>query len=260
MKPFSADILFETALVLTDFHAVGKGTISDADAADIVQVLENTLLALNQFELSVSARHVTDTIANVKTKLIDSYEALSEQIDTLKTVIDLELESILCLRIAPEKVKFYQETKGFGENVANRFPSAAFDIEEAGKCYACNRNTACVMHLARAVEVGLKSVMASLGLSVPTGRQPSWGEVLRDIWNEIGNRNKAADPAWTGQQKAFFENIHADLSSVKNAWRNPSMHADKVYDSERAEDIYNSVRGFMRHLAEHLDEAGNFTP
>jgi hypothetical protein len=38
------------------------------------------------------------------------------------------------------------------------------------------------------------------------------------------------------------------------------MHADKVYDSERAEDIYNSVRGFMRHLAEHLDEAGNFTP
>jgi hypothetical protein len=83
---------------------------------------------------------------------------------------------------------------------------------------------------------------------------------LRDIWTEIGNRNKAADPAWTGQQKAFFENIHADLSSVKNAWRNPSMHADKVYDSERAEDIYNSVRGFMRHLAEHLDEAGNFTP
>jgi hypothetical protein len=123
----------------------------------------------------------------------------------LKTVIDLELESILCLRIAPEKVKFYQETKGFGENVANRFPSAAFDIEEAGKCYACNRNTACVMHLARAVEVGLKSVMASLGLSVPTGRQPSWGEVLRDIWTEIGNRNKAADPAWTGQQKAFLK-------------------------------------------------------
>jgi hypothetical protein len=96
----------------------------------------------------------------------------------LKTVIDLELESILCLRIAPEKVKFYQETKGFGENVANRFPSAAFDIEEAGKCYACNRNTACVMHLARAVEVGLKSVMASLARIIHEGLGSEQGQSI----------------------------------------------------------------------------------
>jgi hypothetical protein len=32
------------------------------------------------------------------------------------------------------------------------------------------------------------------------------------MWNEIGARNKAADPEWLGQQKPFFENIHADLS------------------------------------------------
>jgi hypothetical protein len=82
----------------------------------------------------------------------------------------------------------------------------------------------------------------------------------RAIWTEIGAQNKAAHPAWLSHQKSFFENIHADLSSVKNAWRNPSMHADKVYDPERAEDIYNAVRGLMRHLAEHLDESGTFMP
>jgi hypothetical protein len=47
---------------------------------------------------------------------------------------------------------------------------------------------------------------------------------------------------------------------VKNAWRNPSANAVAMYDAERAEDIFNMTKSFMRHLAGHLDEAGNFTP
>lgn len=186
---------------------------------------------------------------------------LEEMAKVLQGRFEDELAQILFFVVPYDRAKFYSETNLFGENVTKAFPSAIFNIEEAGKCFALSRNTACVMHLAKVVEIGLKAVRTCLKLPpLPVGKQQNWGDVLRQIWDETGARNKAADPAWMTQQKSFFENAHADLSSVKNAWRNPSMHADLNYDSERAEDIFSMTKSFMRHLAEHVNESGVFTP
>ncbi len=45
------------------------------------------------------------------------------------------------------------------------------------------------------------------------------------------------------------------LRAVKIAWRNPTMHVENVYDEEKALDVLNSVKGFMRHLATRLSES-----
>jgi hypothetical protein len=190
-----------------------------------------------------------------------TYGRLSEMSLILQDRIKDESGSRLFLQIPMDKVKHYESLALFGAEVEANFAAASLDIEEAGKCYACNRSTACVMHLARVIEIGLKAVRAGLKLPpLPAGKQTNWGDILRQIWDEIGIRNKASDPTWMGQEKPFYENVHADLSSVKNAWRNPSMHADRSYDPERAEDIFNMTKSFMRHLAQHLDESGTFTP
>jgi hypothetical protein len=116
------------------------------------------------------------------------------------------------------------------------------------------------MHLMRVIEVAVKAVGNALGIiaSIKTA-QPSWEKVLKAVGDEMERRHQAKDPAWPSL-KPFYEDVYADLRAVKTAWRNPSMHVDKTYDEERAEDIYNAVKGFMRHLATHLDEAGTFTP
>jgi hypothetical protein len=90
--------------------------------------------------------------------------------------------------------------------------------------------------------------------------QPSWGEVLRLTGGEIRDRNDKTKPnAWkSNEEKQFCEDIQPFLVAVKNAWRNTSMHADKMYTEQLAEEIYNAVKAIMRNLAEQLNENGKF--
>jgi hypothetical protein len=65
-------------------------------------------------------------------------------------------------QIAPEKVQYFDQPHLFGEDVSDQFPSTILDIEEAGKCLAMSRNTSCVFHLMRVMEVGLRTLAATL--------------------------------------------------------------------------------------------------
>jgi hypothetical protein len=47
---------------------------------------------------------------------------------------------------------------------------------------------------------------------------------------------------------------------VKDAWRNPAMHAEQKYTPEEAERIFVAIRNLMSNLAGHLDETGSFAP
>jgi len=42
---------------------------------------------------------------------------------------------------------YFEHPNLFGIDVSRHFPSAKFDIREAGSCLALGRNTACVYHL-----------------------------------------------------------------------------------------------------------------
>jgi hypothetical protein len=149
----------------------------------------------------------------------------------------------------------------FGKKVLDNFPAASYGVEEAAKCLALNRYTACVMHLMRVNEVGLKAYGTSLNVMAQiTQAQANWGMVLRIAGDEIQRLNKSSDRTWTPEKRAFFEETHAYLHAVRVAWRNRSMHADQKYDLPRAERIFEAVKDWMRHLADHLDESGQFTP
>ena len=63
----------------------------------------------------------------------------------------------------PRNVPYYETRPLFGPDVFNNFSSANDDIDEAGKCLALGRGTACVMHLMRVLEVGLAALASALG-------------------------------------------------------------------------------------------------
>ena len=62
------------------------------------------------------------------------------------------------LQIDANKLEFFDNLQAFGEEVFAAYPSANDDIFEASICLALERGTACVMHLGRVVEVGLRSI------------------------------------------------------------------------------------------------------
>ncbi len=160
----------------------------------------------------------------------------------------------LVMVIEKDYAKYFSNAQFFDADdpavnkVSMQFSTANEDIAEAGKCLACGRATACVMHLNRVMEVGLKALAAAGGV----GPQNNWGKYLSEIEQELQRRMKASGARTADEQ--FYAEAHAMFDSVRRAWRNPTMHVAKTYTEERAEEILIAVRSFMRHLATKLHD------
>jgi hypothetical protein len=188
------------------------------------------------------SNHQIEDIISRAPSLTNSQGA--EQIAQLDKMIRWEMESHLFFFLTPDESDLYKQVQSlFGDEVRDHFPSAGFDVAEAGKCLALSRSTACVMHLGRVVEVGLRTLAATLGLPA----RPDWGRHLTDIEKELTNRYKAAGARTPDE--LFYSEAAAQIGHIKTAWRNPTMHVDKTYTEDAAKDILQAVRSFMEHLA-----------
>jgi hypothetical protein len=159
-----------------------------------------------------------------------------------------DLMGQVLLALDPRRLHLYDQPKIFGDGVFDAFPSANEDISEAGTCLALDRGTATVMHLMRVLEAGL----AVLALAVGVKKQNNWGSYLREIDKELAAKAKSAGARSADEQ--FYAEAAVSMDSMRRAWRNPTMHPDKSYSVERAEEIMNAVRAFMKHLATKLHE------
>jgi hypothetical protein len=171
---------------------------------------------------------------------------LRNNVNILATRIRDEISLRHMFVLTESETALYSDRDPFGVDVRAVLPDAAEDIEEAAKCLALGRSTGCVMHLARAMEMTLHALAAKSG--APFKVSADWKAVLDAVDNEINKwgYQSAAEVA----KKDGYRQIHAHLSSVKNAWRHPSMHSRFSASPEVATDIYQAVKGFMRHAAE----------
>jgi hypothetical protein len=167
----------------------------------------------------------------------------------LRTRIFDELTERQFLYVPPNSVKFFNEPMLFGKQVNELLSAAIDDIEEAGKCLALGRATACVLHTMRILEVGLKALAKALNIPYA----PSWESYLKQISDQIAAKHKNKTAKWKREEK-FYRDLSGDLLLVKQAWRNPTMHVDRKYGIDEAEQIFNAARIFMQRLAKHFDE------
>jgi hypothetical protein len=171
-----------------------------------------------------------------------AYAALQDRIED-------DLKRLQYYGVPKELVPYYNDPTPFGAAVADRFHAAIDDIEEASKCLALGRATAVVLHLVRVMEVGLKALAAVKPLAIEYA--PSWESYLRLIQKKIDESHKDKPREWT-KIEPFLRDISGDLLTVKQAWRNPTMHVDRKYAPEEAGEIFIAVRRFMQRLADGL--------
>jgi hypothetical protein len=173
----------------------------------------------------------------------------ASELQQVDKMIRWEMEDHRFFFLSPDEARTYEQKEPlFGLDVLNNFPSAGFDIAEAGKCIALIRGTACVMHLGRVVEVGLRVLASTLQLPA----RPDWGRHLTDIEKCLEGRYKAAGAR--SADELFYSEAAAQIGHIKTAWRNPTMHVDKTYTEEEAKNILQAVRSFMQHIAKRLHE------
>ena len=103
------------------------------------------------------------------------------------------------------------------------------------------------------MEVGLRA-MAKAIIPVPAPH-PNWAQMIEQLEKEVRNLSaKQPTPADWKEQQEYYAGATSHFYSVKDAWRNHTMHATLYHMPEEAQDILISVRGFMQELAERLSE------
>lgn len=266
MRQFEIRLLVSVAQMLGQLEVLvyKQDLYPDKDATlkktrdDVGATLQKLLGILDSFDLPYARAQVERIVSNLER--YPNHKELSDQFGVLVDRITDELDQKPCYLIAAERVKFYNGRHLFGEDVDRAFPSAMLDIEEAGKCYAVGRGTACVFHLMRVMEVGLRALATSLNdVSLDPKTNPTWERILSRGDKELQKPLKDRAEEWRVDD-LFFSTATANLRAVKDAWRNSTMHVEISYDDERAFDVWNAVRAFMRHLARKLTDVKNGLP
>lgn len=135
----------------------------------------------------------------------------------------------------------------FGEGVDSIFPEIIPEISEAAKCRALARWTACVMHLMRILEIGLERLAEHCGINDSL----NWNDTLNRIESSLRKVRRTTDGV---EEEQWAAEAGTHLRFLKNAYRNHAMHPRERYDEERAVEIFDNTRSFMRHLSKKLAE------
>ena len=140
--------------------------------------------------------------------------------------------------------------------IIKAFPKANEDAKAAVDCWALGHNTACVFHLMRVAEHGLRALAKERKVKIQ--KKPlEWAN-----WQDIISRLKAKiDPI--GQQPSgplrdakleFYKGALGQFEGFKDAYRNSVMHSRKNYDELQAKSLIVHVYEFMKRLSGRIGE------
>ncbi len=213
--------------------------------------LTNSIMLINS-QLIILGLNVSDVLLQrISDRFIETGD-MPPAADILELTVRIrdELAYRKCLFINNVKSKYYeQKDLLFGQGVADSFSSAGYDIDEAGKCYALGRSTACVFHLMRVVEIALRALCAAL--DVELSPNANWLTILNTklapAIDRLPNNTKPER-----ERRKDMQLIHTHLHAVRLALRNDTMHPKATYTDEEAGEVLRHVETFMKHLAERL--------
>jgi hypothetical protein len=147
---------------------------------------------------------------------------------------------------------FYSSPLTGWEDVADKIPGVVFDVSEAGKCLALGRATACVFHLMRVAELGLRDLARHLKVKLPKKlpiADAEWQAILQGIDDKLATlRNQPKAKPGRNAAITSYSEIRLEFAAIKDVWRNHVAHARATYDEHQALSAYGHVQALMQRL------------
>jgi len=223
----------------------GRTLDNGGNRRKFIERLNGLMTEMPSPEFDMCRRSAERTVQHLKDGVAP--EQILHDVEELRGRILDQMDSVYFLALSTEEIGYFEALDPlFGSEVSDALAAASFDIDEAGKCLAVGRFTACVFHLMRVMELGVQQLGAKLQVKVDP-KHETWHQILLHV-------NVAIDqlPRATRQEKAVktaYAACSAHLSNVRIAWRNEVMHPKATYTEDEARDIFIHVRTFMRDLA-----------
>jgi hypothetical protein len=229
-----------------------KTLIEDEIRAELLNKLREARHQCETVGLRVSVLHFDDVIEHLRSQEPIIRKELESIAAELHKSVKREMQCMAFFRLSAETQHYFDVADGFGHEVGQAFPSAVYDIQEAGNCLALGRGTACVYHCMRVLEYGLCALADKFGIAF---EHKSWSAIIEPLEHAIRQiKNQPKKPrAWKANEQ-FYSEAAAQFMYFKNAWRNYTAHKEFKYTEAEAEAIFRHVRDFMQHIAKRLRE------
>jgi hypothetical protein len=221
-------------------------------------------LALRQMIIELDHLQFPVHLCNKVKRLYSRLNSQDGRVWTAESVLDALTDLNGDIQRELDKHKFFQVRSGcenyidnehlFGEDVFEKFKSGRQDIKDAGNSFAAELFTACVFHLMRVAEHGLRVIARRLGVQITdkNKRIPlqygDWTKVIGEIKNKIRDARSLV-----GAKKETRLDFYSDLADkceyLRDIYRNNISHTRKHYNEGGALDAMERVRDFMQSLA-----------
>jgi hypothetical protein len=116
-----------------------------------------------------------------------------------------------------------------------------YDFAEAGKCIIYERATAAAFHTLRGTEGTLYWFYTGVTGCFRT----------TEMWHDIVSLLRTADPAPPPE-------LLDHLDTIRENYRNPTQHPEKMYDLEEAQDLFNECIALLNQMMKFLKKIGLF--
>jgi hypothetical protein len=247
----------DAAVACGDNSAEGQLPISPAERKELGELAEKARSLCEKFELDGAAYEADELhkFATAKPPAICPRRDTHDKLDRLLGQIQFGLDGKFFVYLTAERVKQWKsfESAGLVQNVKTAFgDDAAHDLEAAIDCYLSENDTACVFHLMRAVEHGLRALAwdrcVIFDKESPIELQ-DWGKIVDKLESKEKEITSYPKTVAREEQFEFYHSAMVELRAFKNLYRNPTDHARVFYDGPQALSALTHVSAFLRRLA-----------
>jgi len=218
---------------------------------------DTAMLPLNNVKMAL------DRIRILRRNAPDCSTDIARDLKELRKTIRLELLKRRFVYVSPEKSKYFAQDQIFGKQVFDAFPSARFDLANAGDCLACGLNSAAAFHLMRAAEIGLWELAIDRQVARAAKIEyMDWGAIIRDLEQEVQKIQQWTNSPAKEEAHIFYNRSLVDIRSFNDGWRRHIAHVRKTgvpLADDEAFALAGHVERFLKTLATKISE-GSHTP
>jgi hypothetical protein len=188
-----------------------------------------------------------------------TFGELLNQLRELRGDIDRELRFRRFAIVPLSRTQIYDDRTRAWEKIWEAFPEGKDDAIGAVDCYAIGLSTACVFHLMRVAEYGLRGLARNLHVRLPRNRRLEWAQ-WQDILKEMNTKADAIANERAGPRRdaklEFYRGAIGEFYGFKDAYRNHVMHTRGSYDEFQSASALAHVQDFMKRLSARINSKG----
>lgn len=199
------------------------------------KVTQNALLELIKFKETLEKTDKNYLISKAEVK------KLYNIMDRILLVLRAETMNYFTFSISEKRIDssklIFNIDLLFAKDVFNSLPdSIQYDFSEGGKCIAFECATASAFHVLRGVEGLLRLLLIKLSPTVDVSKM-DWGGVLKELKDlNIEDLDVLLD----------------DCNRIRHNYRNPTSHPDKIYNIDKAQDLFNLCVGVANDVVNYM--------